>query len=102
MLDPRNGRPVRDTQAVTVIHPEAAVAAAAATALFVAGPDHWHEVAQALGLRYALLVDNDGTVHMNPALHERLRLVDNNIPVEISAPLTTANPTRRGTERVPH
>ena len=101
MLNPRTGRPVRDTQAVTVIHPEATVAAAAASALFVAGPDNWHGIAQALGLSYALLVDSTGTVHMNPALFDRLQLIDDNIPVELSSPLTMPNPARQGAALVP-
>ena len=102
MLDPRTGRPARDTQAVTVIHPEAAVAAAAASALFVAGPDHWHALAQTLGLRYVLLVDNAGTMHVNPELYKRLRLIDKEISVELSPPLTPSNPSRRGSVHVPH
>jgi thiamine biosynthesis lipoprotein len=87
ILDPRNGRPVRETQSVTVIHPEATVAAAAAVALFVAGPEAWHGVAEALGIRYAALVDDAGTVHLNPELLERITIIDRDASLELSPPL---------------
>ena len=38
ILDPRTGRPAHRTRSVTVIHPRATIAHAAATALFIAGP----------------------------------------------------------------
>lgn len=87
ILDPRSGRPVRDTLSVTVVHPEATVAAAAAIALFVAGPDAWHGVAKALGIQNAILVDSRGTVHLNPELHERLKIIDRKAPLKLSPPL---------------
>ncbi len=87
IIDPRSGRPVRDTLSVTVVHPEATVAAAAAIALFVAGPEAWHGVARALGIEYAILVDSAGTVHLNPELHERLKIIDRNAPLKLSPPL---------------
>ncbi len=88
ILDPRSGRPARGTKSVTVIHPDATTAAAAATALFVAGPEHWHGVAQAFGVRYALLVDSKGTVHLNPELRERLAIVDRDAVLALSPPLS--------------
>ncbi|MBK1703194.1 FAD:protein FMN transferase [Halochromatium glycolicum] len=88
ILDPRTGRPVRHTQSVTVVHPEAAVAAAAANALFVAGPQQWHALARTLGIQYALLVDSEGTVHLNPEFYDRIQLIDDDIPLEISQPLS--------------
>jgi thiamine biosynthesis lipoprotein len=87
LLDPRTGRPASGSQSVTVIHPEATVAAAAAVALFVAGVEDWHRVAQDLGIRYCLLVDNAGTVHLNPELRDRIDIVDHEVPLEVSAPL---------------
>jgi thiamine biosynthesis lipoprotein len=58
---------------VTVIHGEGGAADAAATALFVAGPEHWREVARALALDYVLLIDVQGRAHLTPAMAERLR-----------------------------
>jgi thiamine biosynthesis lipoprotein len=48
ILDPRTGHPVAHTQAVTVIAASGTLADAAATELFVAGPERWRELALAL------------------------------------------------------
>ncbi len=88
IFDPATGSPARGTTSVTVIGPAAAAADAAATALFVAGPKHWHAVAKALGVRYVMLMDDAGVVHMNPAMAKRIRFETDRPPqVELSAPL---------------
>lgn len=93
VLDPRTGRPATGIQAVTVMHQgSAAFADAAATALMVAGLEGWHEIAQELGLRYVLLVDDAGTVHMSPAMAERIELIDARTDVELSPPLRAPAP----------
>ncbi|MCA8977739.1 MAG: FAD:protein FMN transferase [Planctomycetes bacterium] len=50
LIDPRTGRPARDFGSVTVIAPDATTADAAATALFVLGPDRGREMALRLHL----------------------------------------------------
>jgi thiamine biosynthesis lipoprotein len=72
ILDPRSGYPARGTTSVTVIHPDAGTADAAATALFVAGPDQWRRVARAMGVRDALLIDRRGRAHMSLSMAERI------------------------------
>ncbi len=72
LLDPASGRPARDTRSVTVIADDAALADAAATALFVAGPGEWQTVARDLGVRRVLLVDDNGGVHTTRAMLERI------------------------------
>jgi thiamine biosynthesis lipoprotein len=89
ILDPRTGWPAQDTLAVTVAHGDATAADAAATALFVAGPERWHAVAQAMGIRYVLLVDSKGTLHMSPEMQARLELMDPSAEVRISPPLSS-------------
>lgn len=74
IIDPRSGYPASETVSVTVIHSDAATADAAATALFVAGPDHWQRVARNMGIRFVMLIDNNGTIHMNPAMQSRIQL----------------------------
>jgi thiamine biosynthesis lipoprotein len=58
---------------VTVIDRVGARADAAATALSVAGPQDWYRIARQMGLKYVMLVDEQGRVYMNPAMAERIR-----------------------------
>jgi thiamine biosynthesis lipoprotein len=73
ILDPRTGRPVRHTQAVTVIAANGTLADAAATALFVAGPDDWRALATRLGLTAVLRVDADGSIEMTASMRDRFQ-----------------------------
>lgn len=82
LLDPRTGRPARGAQSATVVHTDAAVADAAATALFVAGADGFGAMTAALSLDHALLIDADGTAHATPALASRLQWLSDT-PVQI-------------------
>jgi len=76
ILDPRTGYPATGTSSVTVIHGNAGTADAAATALFVAGPEHWYEIARAMGIRFVMLIDTEGRIHMNPAMKDRINLIN--------------------------
>jgi thiamine biosynthesis lipoprotein len=88
IIDPRTGMPVRHVASVTVIDSVGARADAAATALSVAGPKDWYRIARQMGLKYVMLVDEQGRVHMNPAMAERIRFeVELLAPPVISAPL---------------
>lgn len=62
LLDPRTGRPIGDALAsATVIHPEAMVADAWATALMVLGPEEGLAVARREGLAVLLLARQGGS-----------------------------------------
>lgn len=87
IIDPRTGWPAEETRSVTVVDRDAATAAAAASALFVAGPRGWQQVARDLGVGHVLLLDRSGRVHMNPAMAERIELMDDGLAVEIGPPL---------------
>lgn len=82
ILDPRTGMPVEGVTSVTVIHDNGAVADAAATALVVAGPDGWHHIAKQMGIKYVMLVDDAGTIYMNPAMQSRVQF-QGSMPKEI-------------------
>lgn len=85
ILDPRTGYPADLSQSVTVIHNNAGLADAAATAIFVAGPQNWHRIAKRMGIKYVMLVAANGDIHINPAMQQRIKL--NNIdkmPVKVS------------------
>ena len=62
--------------------------AAAANALFVAGPSDWHRIARQMGVRYVVLTDDQGRVHMNPAMRDRIKLHQADREVIISEPLS--------------
>jgi FAD:protein FMN transferase len=74
LLDPATGRPATHTQAVTVITADGTTADAAATALFVAGPDRWRQVADALGIKAVLRVDADGSFELTGPMRDRLQI----------------------------
>ena len=87
ILDPRTGYPVDDTILVTVIHPDAATAAAATTALFVAGPVEWYAIAKRMNISYVMLIDRQGRVHMTPPMAARIRFSRQPVQFEISPSL---------------
>ena len=72
VLNPRTGVPVDHTASVTVIHTDAMLADAAATALMVGGPAEFEQLTQALGLQYALLIDASGELSLTEAMDKRL------------------------------
>lgn len=72
IIDPRSGQPVAGLVSVTVVHPSAALADAAATALLVAGPSRWPAVAARMGVSQVLVVDRHGQRMVSPALTPRL------------------------------
>jgi thiamine biosynthesis lipoprotein len=74
LLDPRTGRPTAHTEAVTVLAADATTADGASTAIFLAGPAAWQEVARNLGIRDVLRVDANGTLQISRSLRDRLHL----------------------------
>ena len=74
IIDPRTGYPAVGTQSVTVLHENAATADAAATALFIAGPKQWVEIAKAMKIKYVLLIDEKGKLHISSAMQKRIKL----------------------------
>lgn len=89
IIDPRSGYPADRTASVTVIYNNAAMADAAATALFVAGPDEWQAIARNMGIKLVMLVDTDGVIYMNPAMRSRIQFeAGMGIDVQLSEPLS--------------
>ena len=74
IIDPRTGYPAEGTASVTVVHEDATVADAAATALFIAGPSDWLRIAHQMGIDTVLLVDTQGQLHITPAMQALLEL----------------------------
>jgi len=86
ILDPRTGYPALGSQSVTVIHHNSGFADAAATALFIAGPDHWFEMAKKLELKQVLLIDHEGNIHLTPEMKKRLIFENTNEATLIVSP----------------
>lgn len=72
LLDPRTGFPPEHTAAVTVIADSGTLADAAATALFVAGPDDWRTVARALRVEAVLRIDSKGRMEATRSMADRV------------------------------
>jgi len=87
LLDPRTGRPVDHTQAVTVLVPAGAGAGtlsdAASKPIFIAGPEHWREMARKMEIGLVLRVDRDNRISVSEALNQRLEFVGQRPPVTV-------------------
>ncbi|MET0052673.1 MAG: FAD:protein FMN transferase [Candidatus Thiodiazotropha sp.] len=73
IIDPRSGYPVAHVASATVISHDGGLADAAATALSVAGPDLWVEIARRMGLTEVMLVDEKGRVYLTPEMQKRIK-----------------------------
>ena len=79
LLDPRNGFPADHTQAVTILIPAGARAGtlsdAASKPIFIAGPEHWREMARKMEISLVLRVDRDSRIFVTEGLRQRLEFV---------------------------
>lgn len=75
IIDPRNGQSAQGIASVTVINPSGALADTASTALAIAGVSDWQRIAHQLGIKYVMLVDDQGAVYMNPAMADRVQFL---------------------------
>ncbi len=82
ILDPRTGHPANQAISATVLHSNASLADAAATALFVAGDD-WPTIAASMAIDYVMLVKPDGQIEMSSKMVDRVRLINNHKPAII-------------------
>jgi len=83
IIDPRTGYPARGTLSVTVLSSDAALADAASTALFIAGPELWPEIARKMAVQYVMLISDDNKIYLSPAMAERIELFTDRQPVII-------------------
>lgn len=88
ILDPRTGYPAQGTQAVTVLHQNSGLADVAATALFVAGPDHWFEIAKKLQLKLVMFIDENGKIQVTPEMMQRITFTHpDKTTIQVTPPL---------------
>ncbi|MEC9364885.1 MAG: FAD:protein FMN transferase [Pseudomonadota bacterium] len=83
LLDPRSGMPARGLQAVTVVAPSGALADAASTAIFVAGPGQWRDTARALGVDQVFVVDAQGRIEVTAALARRIDFAEGSAAITV-------------------
>lgn len=67
-----------------MLHQNAATADAAATALFIAGPSQWVNIAKAMDVKYVLLIDDKGELHISSSMNERIKLEQKRKIVELA------------------
>lgn len=86
LIDPRTGYPKQGVQAVTILTrgPRAGVLSdAASKPLFIAGAGEWRAAAREMNLSEAMLVDEQGTIHLTAAMQKRLEFTDRRIRQQI-------------------
>lgn len=76
LIDPRTAQPATSLTATTVLHQNAALADAAATALLIAGTKDWRRIADQMGITHALVIEQSGKIHLTDAMRERVMLND--------------------------
>ncbi|MEE9423083.1 MAG: FAD:protein FMN transferase [Gammaproteobacteria bacterium] len=74
IINPKTGYSATGARSVTVLAHKPALADAAATALFVAGPKQWQSIARAMQINYVLMVDAKGILHTTPAMANLLKI----------------------------
>lgn len=83
IIDPSTGQPVSELLSATVIADSGAAADAAATALVVAGPGGWRDIARQLAIDEALVVTGDGKVYATAAMAGRLVDIPDDVTIMV-------------------
>jgi len=74
IIDPRTGYPAQSFRSVTILHSDAALADAAATAIFIAGPNKWKKIARKMGVEQIMIMTKSGQLIITKQLYPRLSL----------------------------
>lgn len=80
IINPITGWPATGSRSATVIHSDAMTADAAATAILIASPAERSTVAAQMGIRYVLVIDEDGIFHMTEEMQSRIHFQQDTIP----------------------
>jgi thiamine biosynthesis lipoprotein len=86
LIDPRSGQPVQGVQAVTILTHGAragTLSDAPSKPLFISGSAGWRAAAQRMNIDEALLIDDNGTVHVTAAMQKRLEFTDQTTMVKV-------------------
>ena len=74
IIDPRTGYPGQGVRAVTILDTDAGQADAAATAIFLAGPELALDIARKMGIKHLLIMASDNRLYISPDMAARLQL----------------------------
>ena len=86
IINPHTGYPMQAVQEVTVIThgPHAGVLSdVASKPLFISGTKGWRKAAKLMAVDEAMMVDEQGRVHLTAAMQKRLEFTDKNTPMEV-------------------
>lgn len=80
IIDPRNGQPAQGTQAVTVLIPPGKNAGVlsdvASKPAFIAGKQGWRDELKKMKVDQAMLIDDQGEIHLTPAIKKRVTFLE--------------------------
>lgn len=74
IINPTTAWPADSFASVTVIHPNAIVADSAATAIMIAGPNAWKEIAKNMGVKQVFAIDTLGKHYLTASMAKRIEL----------------------------
>lgn len=86
LIDPRSGQPAQGVEAVTIlIHGAHAgvLSDVDSKPLFISGVRGWRAAATRMDVATALLIDDNGKVHLTEAMQKRLKFTDKSMPEEV-------------------
>jgi thiamine biosynthesis lipoprotein len=84
LINPRSGYPMQGVQSVTVLTDGAhagVLSDVASKPLFISGVPGWRQAAVEMHLSDAMLVDEQGIVHITPGMQKRIELTDRNTKI---------------------
>ncbi|UCG77461.1 MAG: FAD:protein FMN transferase [Nitrospirota bacterium] len=73
LLSPKNGRPVKGTQSVSIISDKAVITDSMATAVFIMGPEKGLKFADKMGY-LAVIVDDNGRIYISEGLRDVIEI----------------------------
>lgn len=81
LINPRSGYPMQGVQSVTVLTSgmrAGVLSDVTSKPLFISGTPGWRNAANEMQLSAAMLVDEQGAVHITPGMHKRIEFTDKN------------------------
>jgi thiamine biosynthesis lipoprotein len=86
LIDPRNGHPMQGVEAVTILTHGAnagLLSDGSSKPLFISGILGWRAAATNMGLNEAMLVDDQGVIHITNDLKKRLEFTDKEVKLQV-------------------